>query len=81
MPACKACFRARDFAAMFSCARAKSEENDKEGTNMGKKGLLTRGIFTVNLYTYLICQIMVFSTRPIEELLGVVPRNLPRILQ
>ena len=85
MRACKACLRARDVTAMFSCARAKDEENDKEGTKMGKKKvrklcLLTRGIFTVNLYTCLICHIMVFSTRRIEELLGVVPRNLPRIL-
>jgi len=37
MRACKACLRARDVTAMFSCARAKDEENDKEGTKMGKK--------------------------------------------
>lgn len=50
MPACKACFRARDFAAMFSCARAKSEENDKEGTNMGKK----RSTYAWNFYSQLV---------------------------
>lgn len=37
MRACKACLRARDVTAMFSCARAKDEENDEEGTKMGKK--------------------------------------------
>lgn len=40
------------------------------------QNLLTRGILVVSLYTCLICNMIDLSTRRIEELFGVVPRNL-----
>ena len=54
MRACKACLRARDVTAMFSCARAKDEENDKEGTKMGKKGPKTMSTYAWNFYSQLV---------------------------
>lgn len=55
MRACKACLRARDVTAMFSSARAKDEENDKEGTKMGKKkGPKTLSTYAWNFYSQLV---------------------------
>ena len=52
MRACKACLRARDVTAMFPCARAKDEENDKEGTKMGKKKVYLRVEFLQSTCTH-----------------------------
>ena len=53
--ACKVCPRARDVTAIFSCVRAKSEENDKEGTKMGKKkGPKTMSTYPWNFYSQLV---------------------------